>query len=235
MACSGCKKGNTLTPDQRTANSADFSKNVPIETSVTLDTGTSVPLKSLLVTMQPPTGWNATFTVKGASYTTKANNPSEIVKDILGIYKLNNVEIAEDTIWANLNLQWLSQSPKKFRKVSLEDFNQVFSGARSVTPESSPVSWGAKGWGIMQIYLAGDIYSEDTFNNIMNLVADLLRDPYIGCEECYTDFAEARSTADISTRDKARLFVFNLMNSIRRESGRPTFTKEKAYSTNLWF
>jgi len=205
-------------------------------------------LQNLPNAKRPRHGWGVRFTSKGFTTPIQGETARSVFARSKAHFDLNGIPYTDEDLWLNLGIQWLDRMPgKAVAHVPLETFlaNAVATAGEdipTVTRKRSytPKQWGPKGWAMLQMYLAQDVYSYDTF---LVLAAELAAwvnpaiNPSIGCGECYQHFTGALTDLRSHPRHKqeeAREWLFNAMNSVHVRNQRQPWTKERAYKSNFW-
>lgn len=219
------------------------------QTTVTTASGQVYPLNQSLVgdLNRPKQGWHANFVIQGSTVQIQGDNPNIVFANARDALQLNNIPFTESGLWLNLNIQWLSRLGKGRPKVSLDDILRVANGtAAELIPAAvhrrsyTPKQWGSKGWAMLQMYLAQDVYQYERFLLLADELSNWInpnKNPSIGCGECFKHYipelTKLRGTP-LHQQDQARMWLFNLMNSINVRNNKAVLTKEQAYQRNFW-
>jgi len=219
------------------------------QTSVTTASGQTYPLNQSLVgdMNRPKNGWMAQFVVLGSTVQVNGDNPNLVFAKAKEVFELNSVPFTESGIWLNLNIQWLSRLGNKRPKVRLEELLKIANGTASeLIPAAvhrrsyTPKEWGAKGWAMLQMYLAQDVYKFERFVLLADELSNWINpavNPSIGCGDCYKHYMPALQNLKakpLHQQEDARMWLFTLMNEINVRNQKPVLSKEQAYQRNFW-
>ena len=199
--------------------------------------------KSLVPSHQRPSGgWAATFEIQGQRINFTGPSARSSFVEARRLLKLNGVAIHDRDLWLNLNLQWLERVPKKFHLVSISALMEL--AAPNVPAPDSPTAnrarihvseWESKGWGMLQMYLAQDVYEYGTF---LTLVTEFRKwldpavNPTLGDPEVFrgitVSLAALRANPQY-TQQGAREWLVDTLNEWRvRRGEEPTSFDEES-------
>lgn len=219
------------------------------QTTVTTAAGQSFALNQSLVgdLNRPKNGWMAQFVIHGSTVQITDESPNRVFAKAKQVLELNNIPFTDSGIWLNLNIQWLDRLQKGRPKVQLDDLLNIATGTKSeLIPKQvhkrsyTPKDWGSKGWAMLQMYLAQDVYSYERFlllaSELSNWI-DPSKNPSIGCGDCFKHYIPELSklkAKPLHNQEDARMWLFDLMNSINLRTNKPVLTKDQAYQRNFW-
>lgn len=244
MACPSCQKPKMSTPSTETG--------LPYAAKVgTILDRQNRPIsigKLLLDQASPPHGmWRASIPVKGHFENVNGGDPYATFRQAKELMALNGVDVSDLDLWLNLNIQWLERSKKPQRHaVTLEALLTAASGnpapvvAHVSRQNIGPKNWGRKGWGMLQMYLAQDVYEWNSFYRLAVELSNWVNpnlNPSIGCSTCYQHYMVAltRLRAEpLHEQQKARKWLVDTMNAVNRENGKPVLSYEDAAKINFW-
>lgn len=244
MACGSCNRARLAplkvkTPPKQASTKAS---------TVVNSQGKTLSIMQSLIERpgQPSGGWTFSVEIGGQTIPVQGRNAQDAFEKVRGLYTSNNVPWTERDIWLNLNLYWLSRTPAKYHKVSLRDLNVIVDqpeaekkpqpGKRAYTPKD----WGRYGWHWLGMWLARDSYRFDEFlrecKNVLHLL-DPVKNPSIGCVECYREFALAVHEMEGNppvTIEEARHWLHDIHNSVNVRTGKSVLVFAKAAKANFW-
>lgn len=243
MACDSCNKSAPVTPAATMSYSATAS-------SVVGKDGVRYPITRTLVPAgrKPVGGWKVSMVVNGQLIEADGASGEAVHAEAVRLFQLNGLTFSDLDLWLNLNIQWLTRAVEKYQVVRLSDLMTAASGA-AVPPEHAPTRarpqvgpavWGRKGWGMLQMYLALDVYEFGTF---LMLATELRKwldpnlNPTTGCAECFIHFGAG--IADLRNRPRytqaeAREWLWRVMNGANVRKGVRELTYEEAATANYW-
>lgn len=199
----------------------------------------NVSIQKPLVKIKPPMGYDINIIVNGHKHLVQGTSPTLIIKAIIDVYALNNIEVAENTAWLNANIYWLSQLSIKHGYTTVEELRAIASVGKAtpvILDDPTPADWGASAWKFVGAFISqGDVTTEQ-FLDILEILEDMLNDKFIGCEECAEHFTESLMLLrdrEIKAVDMAS-WMFNTMNEIRMSLNKPLLTWEQAVRIHRW-
>lgn len=197
-------------------------------------------------------GWKVRLTIKGHTQEVTGATARATYKLAAALLTTNGIPFKELDLWLNLNIQWVGRAIAKRQVVRIEDLMAVATGnaapavAHASKANVPPKAWGRKGWGMLQMYLAQDVYSYATFFFLANELSNWVNpdiNPSIGCSECYQHYigalAELRGNP-LHVQADARKWLWRLLNKVnaRRaaegDAKARQWTYEEAATVNLW-
>lgn len=243
MSCPNCPtpKEKPQTP----ASTLNFSASV--DTVVGKD-GKRYSIEGSLIPTgrRPSGGYRFQLTIAGHTASSPASTAREAFAEASRLLSTNGVEVSARDLWLNLNIQWLQRLDEKYHVVRLADLLEVASGNDpSPAPHKNranvgPKTWGSKGWGMLQMYLAQDVYEYGTFVGLATELSKWVNpevNPSIGCADCYIHFTGAldrlRRKA-LYTQVEARKWLVDTMNAVNKQNGKPVWSFENAAKANHW-
>ena len=249
MACNSkkCRERRAAANSARGAvsatvvNAQDFTKRSPKAPRIRGSNGQFYALSTELTRLKPSNGWDLSVEVQGHTHTITASRPAEIVSQIVEVYHINGIEISELDVWYNCNIIWLGRVSAKHAWTTVEDLisfskqNSVFT--RELKREDpSPETWGGSAWRFLGAFIAQSSRIDVTvFWEIITTLHGMLNDDFIGCEECAEHFkTRIKELPERPTNYRAARWMFETMNLIREQQGRPQITWEQAVATHRW-
>jgi len=220
--CKSCKKKKS--PVNIAANispiaAVDFSL-VSAKTATVRVGNKNLSIMSPLLKIKPPRGYGINLIVKGHKRTITDTSPARIVQSIIELYALNGIELEPKSVWLNANIYWLKQLSIRHGFTTVEELEAISTtevAKEIVLDDPSPADWGASAWRTLGAYLSQSEVSKEGFISVLEILGEMLTDPFIGCEECADHFDEARislNTEDL-TQLKMAQWMFATMNEIR--------------------
>lgn len=197
--------------------------------------------------IRPQRGWYVVLLVKGQTIRVEGSSAKQVFLKCRDQLDRNGVQISDLNLWLNLNIQWLERSPRSNKlTVSLDRLLALtHPGEVQIAPtrKREPVSpdvWGSKGWAMLQMYLAQDVYAYSKFLSLATELlswVDPMKNPTLGCAACYRDFSislkELRDAPTYS-QEGAREWLVSTMNGIRVKKGLAPLSSEEASKLNYW-
>lgn len=250
MACpGGCPKNKTAV--SATDPVFSFSTRSP---TVTGKDGRPYSVTTCLVEAgnRPRRGWSVVLPIKGHLQTIAGSSARAVHDTAASMLRTNQVEFTELDLWYNLNLQWLQRVQEHRQKVRHADLMQIAIGnapppvAHAKKGNTPPAIWGRKGWGNLQMYLAGNVYEYAGFLRRAIDLGELVNpdlNPSIGCATCFQHYSaalEVLKRTPIYSQQDARMWLFNLMNEVNKrriaegDSRARILTYEQAAQANYW-
>lgn len=192
-------------------------------------------------------GWAVNIRVKGMTRRVQGDTAAKVFSSAKEMYQINGEPVRDLDLWVNLNVQWISALPEQHRPVELHEMLSA-TQASPVDPSNSGASdrqhgphvWGRLGWGMLQMYLAQDIFDFGKFKNLsteLHAWLDPDLNPSIGCAECYRHFARAVDSLHqnpLDTQDQARRWLVEVMNEVNTRLGKPSLPYETAAKLCYW-
>ncbi len=196
-------------------------------------------------------GWTALITVNGHVKTVTGESGYHVFKAASDLLKVNGISFKDLDLWFNLNIQWVSRAVTRRQVVRLEDLMEIATGNPAPVMASKhrksvgPAVWGRKGWGMLQMYLAQDIYEYGAFLRLATELATWVNpdvNPSLGCADCFRHYSMALVNLrqrPLHEQDAARRWLHGLMNQVnarKSQEGVPTklLTFEEASTLNHW-
>lgn len=190
--------------------------------------------------------WAVLLTVNGHVKTFDGFTPYETFAAASSFLKTNGIPFKDIDLWFNLNIQWVTKAIARRQVVRLEDLMAIATGnapqarATRQRKQTPPMVWGRKGWGMLQMYLAQDIYEYGRFLLLATELSTWVNpdvNPSLGCADCFRHFSTA--LADLRNRpryqqEEARRWLHALMNVVngRKEARQIPF--DEASTLNHW-
>lgn len=118
---------------------------------------------------QPTRGWTVSLPLKGSYQTVTGSNPRQVAYNASELYKLNGFQVDKNSLWFNLNLQWLERTPKKYRLrdlsylMALAQANNVVNEDMHALKKTSPEEWTPGFWQFIAAYLDSQTYKWEVF------------------------------------------------------------------------
>lgn len=198
--------------------------------------------------VRPRRGWDVVLVINGSVTRVTGQSPKAVFLAAKRALSINQAEFTDIDLWLNLNIQWLDRLPPgKPRIVDIDRLLEIANGkTREDIPKEvrrrsyTPDDWGAKGWAMVQMYLAKDTYSYSTFLFLVKELQDWVNpssNPSIGCGDCFKHFTPAVTrliSRPLHSQDEARNWLIEVMNDVNRRKNRRQLTKEEAYKINFW-
>lgn len=197
--------------------------------------------------LRPINGWGVKVRIRGIVREIQEGTAIQTFNAVRQAYAENDIHPKAVDIWLNLNYQWLSGIPEKHRPVHLsvllDGASEGESEQESIVPgirHHHPGEWGALGWGMLQMYLAQDVYEFTKFKSLvveLHAWLDPALNPSIGCPECYRHFSSAVDSLHqnpLFTQAPARKWLVDFHNSVNTRIGKPVLSYEKAAKLNYW-
>lgn len=196
----------------------------------------------------PQGGWKVNLTMNGQEVVVPGGSGQEVFAEAKRLFALNDVPVRDLDLWLTLNIMWIGRVPEKYHVVRVSDLmtaavsagNDLAAKPTSHREYLGPAVWGAKGWGMLQQYLALDTYSYGTFLNFATELAkwiDPALNPSRGCSDCFIHYTTALARLRITPlhrQDEARRWLWQTMNGSNSRRGVPIISFEEASKRNYW-
>lgn len=249
MACQNCPNAKAATPaavEPVPQGSGPLSYRATATTVTGLD-GVRVSIAQPLAELREMRGgWGVKLPVRGHYQDIGGDNPHLVFGKAKRVLQTNNVVVSDLDLWFNLNIQWKERGILRKQTITLENLLAVAEGnappkrESAKTDNTGPAVWGPKGWAMLQMYLAQDVYE---YGRFLQLATELLSwvnpdiNPSIGCADCFRHFslavAELRNNP-LHVQVDARVWLHRHMNLVRQRNGKSLMKYADAVKVNFW-
>lgn len=112
--------------------------------------------------------------LRGSLQSVDGINAADVVHKVKKLFKLNNYNIDENSLWFNLNIQWLQRTLPKYQVIPLAELltyadpQEIESSDKHALRKVDPKTWIHSFLEFMKTYADSETYSWDVFLKFMN-------------------------------------------------------------------
>lgn len=123
---------------------------------------------------RPRGGWTVVVPVKGSLQSVEGVGPGDVAHKVKKLFKVNNHNVDENTLWYNLNVQWLERTADKYQVISLAELlsysepQEISSDDKHASQKVDPRTWAEGFFTFLKAYSDSDTYSWDVFVGFLN-------------------------------------------------------------------
>lgn len=187
MACSNCK--------EVIDSSIPFA---PLDYSVSVRTieGHNITEPLIRPPAKPSRGWSVELPIKGQLQKISGASAREVAYAATKLYKLNDLQIDNTSLWFNMNVQWLQRTNEKYHLVPFADLLKLAVPELVVNDDPHAIqkhdpSWVNAVMESIKIHLLANEYNWNEFLVILNRFQRYLNpaeNPLLGDSKRYISF-----------------------------------------------